>query len=204
MFEKRAVQATAVATVAFLGLALPAHAQTNITNAAPIAINDLATAAPYPSTIFVEGLKHNIAHLSVTLHGFSHTFPEDVGVLLVGPAGQSLVLMGRCGGGGPGVSNATYTFDDLAAGGMGDTPTGSGTYRPSDCNPGIHNFAGPAPSPNANTLSAFNGTNGNGAWSLYVQDFAFADSGSISGGWTLSITEAGALGGGARRRHHDQ
>ena len=37
-------------------------------------------------------------------------------------------------------------------------------------------------------LSVFNDTDPNGTWSLYVIDDTLADTGSISGGWSLDIT----------------
>src|ERR1043165_9283132 len=115
---------------ALLGLAQGAAAQTNITNSAPITINDNTTASPFPSSIIVEGLKRPIAHVAVTINNVSHTFMGDVGILLVGPGGQKVLLDGRCGGSGASAA-ATFTFDDTAATTFG-TSFLSGTYRPSD------------------------------------------------------------------------
>jgi Ca2+-binding RTX toxin-like protein len=44
-------------------------------------------------------------------------------------------------------------------------------------------------------LSAFNGTNPNGAWQLFVQDDVGWDSGSIAGGWSLTIQRTAAING---------
>jgi hypothetical protein len=44
----------------------------------------------------------------------------------------------------------------------------------------------PAP-PTATELSAFDGTNPNGVWNLYVVDDTLMDSGSLKDGWSLSI-----------------
>lgn len=54
----------------------------------------------------------------------------------------------------------------------------------------------PAPAPSsATTLAgAFNGTNPNGTWSLYVIDDACPDTGSVAGGWSLDVTTTGAAG----------
>ena len=57
-------------------------------------------ANPYPSTIVVSGLPGTITNMTVTLTGMSHTFPDDVDVMLVGPGGQSAILMSDQGGGG--------------------------------------------------------------------------------------------------------
>jgi hypothetical protein len=63
----------------------------------------------------------------------------------------------------------------------------SGTFHPSNDNPGF-NFAGPAPAgPYAGSFATFRGANANGTWSLYVQDHVGIDSGTIAGGWDLEI-----------------
>jgi len=65
----------------------------------------------------------------------------------------------------------------------------SGTWKPSVYEPGTDGFTSPAPAePYAAALSAFNGTDPNGTWSLYVRDDFTGMSGSIAGGWSLSIT----------------
>jgi subtilisin-like proprotein convertase family protein len=146
-------------------------------------------AAPYPSNITVSGVTGTITDVNVTLSGFSHTFPGDVGVLLVGPTGANVVLMDGAGG-GIGASNLTFTFDDGAASSLpcADATLVSGTYQPNTCFPGDV-FPAPAPpNPYGSLLSGFNGTDANGAWSLFVEDFASEDTGSISGGWSLDIT----------------
>ena len=66
-------------------------------NANAITINDVAVASPYPSTIAVAGATGTIASVKVTLNGFSHTFPGDVDILLVGPAGQKFIIVSDAG-----------------------------------------------------------------------------------------------------------
>ena len=57
------------------------------TNTGLIIINDSATpptkASPYPSTITVAGVSGLIENVSVTLSNINHTYPDDIGVLLV-------------------------------------------------------------------------------------------------------------------------
>jgi uncharacterized repeat protein (TIGR01451 family) len=91
-------------------------------------------------------------------------------------------------GGGHSITNLNLTFDDSAASGLPDTDViVSGTYKPTDFEPG-DNFPPPAPAGAVSTfLSAFNGLNPNGNWSLYVFDDATGDAGMISS-WSLSIT----------------
>jgi subtilisin-like proprotein convertase family protein len=163
-------------------------------NAAAITINDNTTATPYPSTIAVAGQTGVISNITVDLLGVSHTFPDDIQILLVGPGGQTLSLMSRAGG-GTDIVGVNFTFDDAAAGYLADgTALSGGTFRPSSYG-NIASFPAPAPatttaSPYAGTLSTFLGTNPNGTWSLYVQDVAAGDVGTISTGWCLNITTA--------------
>ncbi len=86
-------------------------------------------------------------------------------------------------GGQDAVSDLDLVFDDEAAGGA-PTPLTSGTFRPTDADPGDQIDAFPAPAPtlsNATTLSTFDGATANGTWSLWVVDDAIGDAGSISG-----------------------
>src|SRR5438552_4232213 len=55
-------------------------------------------AGPYPSVISVSGVSGQVAKVTVTLLGLRHTYPDDIDVLLVGPTGQSLILMSDSGG----------------------------------------------------------------------------------------------------------
>src|SRR5262249_33969013 len=140
-------------------------------------------ADPYPSTIDVSGVTGTITKVTVTLNGYSHTSPLDGGALLVGPDRPTNVTL-RNGPGPPtAVAGLTLTFDDAAASpppcGNTDDPLVSGTYQPGDCRPGDSDFPPPAPTgPYGALLSGFNGTNANGTWSLYVNDFVDGDVGS--------------------------
>src|SRR5262249_37659789 len=77
-----------------------------------ILINDLAPASPYPSSITVSGVTGVISKVRVSLKNLTHSYPDDIDILLVGPTGQSLILMSDVGGTGPGVTNISLTFDD--------------------------------------------------------------------------------------------
>ena len=54
-----------------------------------------------------------ISKVTVTLTNVNHTYPDDIDMLLVGPAGQSTLLMSHCGGGGQ-LNDVSLTFDDSA------------------------------------------------------------------------------------------
>ena len=67
-------------------------------NTAPITINDLTDATqgratPYPSIIPVSGLNGTVSAVSVSFYDMSHTYPADIDILLVGPHGESVVVM---------------------------------------------------------------------------------------------------------------
>lgn len=158
------------------------------TNYTPISIPSSGAASPYPSVIPITGMSGSIQKVTVLLRGLNHTFPDDLDILLVGPQGQKVMLMSDCGSGTDAV-NADLTFDDAASAGLGDsTAVVTGTYKPTDFETG-DTMAAPAPAgPYGVLLSAFNGTDPNGNWSLYVVDDASGDLGNIAGGWTITIT----------------
>lgn len=171
----------------------------NFTNSAAIPIADgtatgPGTGNPYPSTILVSGLTGVVAKVTVTLNNVSHSFSSDLDILLVGPGGQSVLLMSDAGGGFA-MSGLTLTFDDYASLSL---PSGgvisSTSYRPTSFEPGSDDFPPPAPAgPFGATLSVLNGGNPNGTWSLYVIDDFESDTGIISGGWRLQISTADAI-----------
>jgi len=108
--------------------------------------------------------------------------------MLVAPGGRKIILMSDVGGSNP-VSNLSIAFDDAAANSLPDSGTLiSGTFKPTDFEPG-DTFPAPAPSGalTGTTLSAFNGINANGTWSLYLVDDNGNNAGSISGGWGILL-----------------
>ncbi|MCL4869377.1 MAG: M36 family metallopeptidase [Anaerolineae bacterium] len=160
-------------------------------NSGNIVINASGAATPYPSNIVVSGIGTSIVDVDVSLTGLSHTWPNDIDIMLVGPQGQNLVFMSDAGG-SVAITNVNLTFDDSAASNLPQTTViTSGTYRPTNYAP-ADPFPAPAPPPSAaTTLATFNSTDPNGTWSMYVFDDTGGDSGSISGGWCLQIVTAG-------------
>jgi len=177
-----------VAVTLLVGVtALPAAAVV-FANGATITIPTSGQATPYPSTITVAGLAGTVVDVNVTLTGVSHYYSDDIDVLLIGPFGQNVVLMTDCGGSNS-ITNVNLTFDGQVAGMLPDTgQIVQGTYQPTPNG----TFDGPTSAwPFGYLLSAFNGTNPNGAWNLYVFDDDAGALGSISGGWSLDITTNG-------------
>lgn len=165
------------------------NAQTIYSNTNPIVITDSAPATPFPSGITVSNAFGVVGKVTLKLNNLSHSFPGDVDIMLVGPGGQSALVMSDVGGSN-GVSGITVTIDDDAVNSM-PTPLVSGTYKPTNNDTTTDVFPPPAPTNiNGTTLSVFNGTNPNGNWFLYVRDDVTNDSGIIEGGWEISITIA--------------
>jgi subtilisin-like proprotein convertase family protein len=153
-----------------------------------IAIPNLGLASPYPSRLGVPCAPRAIQGLRVTLHGLSHTFPDDLDIVLVGPQGQSLVLMSDAGGGGANrLVGVDIIFGDNAPRPVPDSGLiVSGPYRPANY-PGGDDDVFPAA--NITQLSGFDGTDANangGVWSLYVYDDHSLDAGSLTG-WSLEF-----------------
>jgi hypothetical protein len=176
-----------------------AGACVQVCNPGPIAVNDTQTpptpANPYPSDISVSGVTGSFSLVSVQLLGIAHTFPDDVDVLLVAPnAAGNAILMSDVGGGVP-VTGVNLTLADGAPPIPDTGPLVSGTFSPTNVNPGTGTEAWPAPAPppSGNTsLALFNGADPNGNWSLYVVDDQGIDSGSFAGGWCLNYRAVGS------------
>lgn len=176
-------------------------------NPGPIDINGGTAnqgATAYPSTINVNQPPASygaITDVSLRLTGLSHTYPDDIDILLVSPTGTALRAMTDTGGGGAtpvaevgttvnGVTlNVSDTFGlasipDAGPLVSGRFSTGQGT--------GGTSFPAPAPaSPYATAFSTFDAVSANGTWSLYVNDDAGGDTGAIYGGWGLDIETVG-------------
>ncbi len=177
-----------------------ASAQTTFTNSNPITIDGVnaGPATPYPSTIDISGLSGSISKVTATIEGLSHTWPEDIDILLVGPGGQTVILMSDVDCSAD-VADINLVFDDGAADLMPDAsaPLAGGTFKPTDRDSSgcagsepNDNFEAPAPGPPHGTaLAAFDGTNPNGTWQLFVRDdFPSEDNGTIAKGWSLTIS----------------
>ncbi len=145
-------------------------------------------ASPYPQTIAISGVLGVVTDVNVTLNGVSHTFPDDMDVLLVGPQGQKTLLMSdACGN--TDVNNFLWIFDDEAFQAMSDNGTCIPiSNQPTDFEVGDL-FPAPAPvGPYGTTLSVFDGVNPNGNWQLYINDDAGADAGYIVNTPTVDLT----------------
>jgi hypothetical protein len=190
--------------IGFAALVLPPSAggaTTTFTNPAPITIPTSGDGSPYPSSVVASNLPGNITDVSVTLNGFSHDNPIEVGSALVGPGGHAMLLH-FCMGGTSAASNVTFTISDSGGGQPPPTTplTAGGIYRPTNNDCGVTNPSFPAPGPgtafanpgpeggSATLTGTLGGTDPNGTWNLFVRDFNAGSTGTISGGWSLTIT----------------
>lgn len=136
----------------------------------PIAISDVGTPVIFSTiTIATAGtiLDLNVLNLNIT-----HTFISDLDVELQSPMGTTVLLVSDiCGA----QDNMLLNFDDSA-------PT---AIIP--CPPTTNLYYIPL-----EALSAFNGENMDGVWTLIVRDFFNADGGSLNS-WSLEICAADNL-----------
>jgi subtilisin-like proprotein convertase family protein/putative transposon-encoded protein len=175
---------------------------TTFTNGAAIHSGDGARgrASAYPSTIVASGLTGAITDVNVTLTNLSHLNPDDLDIVLVGPSGKRILLLSDAGG-ATDVVSANVTFDDAGAAVVPDGgPLVTATVRPTNFGTGETMPDMTFPYPNSATAgtatlaSVFNGTNGNGTWSLYICDDATTSAGTLTGGWSIDITAGGNFG----------
>jgi subtilisin-like proprotein convertase family protein len=181
-------------------------APVTFSNANVITFNDSMTppteATPYPSSIAVSGYTGQVVtKATVELFGFTHGFPSDVDILLVGPQGQRTIVMANAGGQNKySVTNLVLTFDDDAASTLPIySRLVSGSFKPTDGYAALgypdlpFDFPLPAPAGNSNSptaMSVFKNADPSGVWKLFVVDDASGDTGTIVGGWSLTLSVA--------------
>ncbi len=148
-------------------------------------------AGPYPATRTVSGVAGGITDLNVTIDGIWHQNPDDLDMLLVGPRGQEVVLMSdACGS--YGVNAYGWVWDDeapaLMPDGDGTDACGTRFHRPADYEAGETWPAPAPPQPYSASLSAFDFTNPNGEWKLFVNDDADGATGFFTNRFQLHFT----------------
>jgi subtilisin-like proprotein convertase family protein len=174
--------------------------ETSVPNSSSIVIPEIGKATPYPSEINVSGVTGTLTKLMVEIVDVSHSYANDLDILVVGPNGKGVILMAGVGG-SKDFGHTNIVFDDdatLTALFKGDmlnanitvprsSTIASGTYRPTS----YKKTYGFTPLSNVmvyNKLSVFDGINPNGRWGLYIIDNSPSDGGMINGGWKLKMT----------------
>lgn len=183
---------------------------TSYCNTGAVTLNNpsvtVADASPYPSRVFASGISGAISHLAVTLEGVTYAESQDIDALLVGPGGQSFILVAAAGpNSGGAIDNVTLTLDDDAATTLAqNAPWGAANASVSSkpvnyegvdeiwgppAPVGPYGNPGPAGSGTATLGSTFDGSDPNGTWSLYVTTTTAGDgTGAIAGGWCVGLT----------------
>lgn len=146
-------------------------------------------ATPYPSERNVQGFDQGIVlDVNLTLKNYTHTFPDDVDVLL-SKKGKTRTVMSDVGFNTP-ANNITLKLDDESPNGplLDNGPLVGGSFRPNN-EDGVDSFPAPTPTPSAQSaLSGFDGINPNGTWKLrVVDDVPSVDGGQFAGGWSITI-----------------
>ena len=200
--QRRAIALAAVMTLSVVGSAVmpaldggalakrdSAQLTQGFANSTAIAIKDIQQATP--SSIFVGGFDTPVADVNVTLFGLSHTQVNDIDILLVGPQGQSALLVSDVGSS---ANNVTLALDDQAAGQINSAgPMTSGSFQPTNFHT-PDEFFPPAPaSPKGARLAVFNSTDPNGEWKLFIEDDVINNTGTLAGGWSMTITSANGV-----------
>lgn len=160
---------SALCAVIALGLAGPARASVIASTDVPVAICNLCTVT---STLNV-GSHGLITDLNASID-INHSFDGDLQIELQSPGGTIVVLSDNRGGNG---NNIHALFDDEAvtAIGAGSAPF-NGTFRPDGL------------------LSAFDGQDVFGVWTLRIADQDRRDDGRLSA-WSLDVTTLAAAQG---------
>lgn len=165
-----------------------------------LTISDNASATPYPSIATMASAVGSIVAVEVQINGLTHTFPDDIDMLLVSPSGQKVIFFSDAGGSGD-VNGLNLTLSDTAGTLLpGDGPLAPGSFRPSDVTSGdpfpVPAPAGPyasaTPVGSATFVGTFSAATVNGPWSLYVRDDADIDVGSLTS-WCINLTLAGEM-----------
>ncbi len=188
--------------LAAIGVGAASASAATYSNPAPIAIPSSGLAVPYPSQIAVSGQTGPISDLNVKLNALSHTSPPDIGVALIGPGGQALVLM-SCVSNSVDATNVNLRLDDSSPIQLppNSSALASASYKPAyhaGC-PAPRSFPLPGPGTaygnpgplfggTATLASTFNGASANGIWSLFAGDYAAGNGGQFAGGWSLEIS----------------
>lgn len=159
--------------------------------------NPPTPALNYPGFINVDpgAVTGPISELRVTLYGVYHERPEDMDILLVNPAGKSVILMSDAGGtfGIPGENAIDLTFTDTATRDLPELARiQPGLYRPTNYDQDDF-FPGEAPfdAPSDDTLQALAADDPAGTWRIFVVDDTIGNIGGVGTGWGLTFVTGG-------------
>ncbi len=130
-----------------------------------------------------------VSIVNVTIN-LQHSWDGDIGILLIGPGGQ--VLEFSTGNGGPGDNFTNTVFSDNAGPFItSGAPPFTGNFRPEGRVTNLLNPYSNAPALGTYTFAnTYNGTNGDGTWTLYINDYVVADVGLLIS-WSITFNLGG-------------
>jgi subtilisin-like proprotein convertase family protein len=172
---------SAFALVAGTTMALSTVAFGQVFSQSPaLAINDDPTVS---TVLAVAGGPVSISDLNVVFQ-VTHTFDGDLDVVLQGPTGFICLTTDN---GGAGLDYITTRFDDAAATAVtaGAAPFND-NFRPEGALNGWIGVPATFTGTNFTSLSGFNGSDANGNWTLYIDDDAGGDVGTLTY-WSLEF-----------------
>ena len=143
-------------------------AATNYTNSTAVPIVSTAT-----SQIVVAGSNGPIFDVNVRIN-MTHTWDADMQFTLVSPSGTRVLMINQVGGSADNFTNTVLDDEAATAITAGVAPF-TGSFRP------------------ANPLSAFDGGNANGTWTLEMNDVEPVFDSGVLQNWTLTISTAEAF-----------
>jgi hypothetical protein len=169
--------------------------------AGTIFTNDTGPAAPNPSNIFVTNLPGTISTATLTINGFSVSFPGELESLVAGANGKSLDFFSLNDGTNVAAFDQTVTFADSGATIPANGPVGtdvkpasrgttSYTASPFYTLPAIEYSATQG---SFTFSSVYGGSNPNGTWSLYF-DQTEHHTGDGASGWCVNLTDNNVSG----------
>ena len=139
------------------------------------------------SGVGVLGSCVTIDHVEIDL---THTWVGDIGILLIGPGGQVLDL--STGNGGIGDNYTNTVFSDQAGSFITTgTPPFTGDFRPEGRATTLNAPFTNAPALGTHTFAnTYNGTNADGNWILYINDYVGGDVGLLIS-WSITFNLGG-------------
>ncbi len=156
-----------------------AHAQTVITytNTTTGAINDSTDCSTTVTRTFTVGTSYTVSDVNLGVY-LTHSYRSDLRISLRSPLGTTVNIMGNTGGAG---DNLNDLFDDEAATSITahDANVTDSTTAPP---PYSHSFSpgfSANPSGFATALSAFDGQNAQGTWTMVICDSVAQDTGNF-------------------------
>lgn len=167
-----------------LAVVTETHRFTNAASVLIPAVGSKGNASVFPLSLTVSGVDGEVEEVAVSLHGLTHSFLDDLDILLVGPCGQTVLLLSDASGGAAG-SGLVLSFSDRGAVFPNGGYVVSGDYQP--VNVGSTGDTFPIAVPYGSAMSAFREQDPNGVWSLYLVDDATGDAGRLTEGWSMNI-----------------